>query len=188
MSALNFPCELFFCKPQNFVLNSESPTTFLDNADGPGVYLFTVQVENLHRVFYVGESQNISVRLREHLANYLSGSYTLYSRSGLEAGRLEFSWTSRGQLREQTLARLDQHRALLKEFFAVVGITYAVFPSDQFMRQRVESAILDALRKDPTTGEFLENYRVSVRSDADPHKIQVRCEEPILGLPSKLLV
>jgi hypothetical protein len=156
----------------------------------PGVYLLTIPVGDGFRTFYVGEGEWMVSRLRWHLACYLAGQYNLYDPTRLLTGTLQVSWSpKKGEIEETTLANLDDHRRKLEEMMRLVRVFLCSLPeSTQAIRQRVESAIIKALRDETEANAFLENERLSVNVRSDHKTVAVRQAASLFSIPSTLEV
>lgn len=156
-------------------------------AAGPGVYLLTVKVGSQDRAYYIGEAEHIGNRLREHLSSYLAGQYWLYSASSLREGRLEPSWKPPLKA-EQVLHQLAVHHAALREMLPLVNVYVARMERPRADRQRVESAMISALRQHQHANVFLENERLSVLVREGQVPVGVHGCSQVLGIPEVLLV
>lgn len=153
----------------------------------PGIYLFTVKVQESYRVLYVGEADQVANRLRKHIENYLSGNYQLYQAEDLQKGVLTPAWKP-GNPAEITASRIAELHAALTQSFPQFIIFVASADLNKTERRRVESGIILQLHEDLDANAFLENYRLSTAYSGIKQELYIDSGVALYGLGNRLQV
>ena len=111
-----------------------------------GVYLWCVKSpQDIYRVYYVGEAQNIKNRMDEHLKKHLSGLYDGYSIDSLKSN-IKILMHRAGEGMIPRFSHLDASE-FNKEFVEEIYVFYAEIPAtsdvqaDKRLRCRFETGI-----------------------------------------------
>ena len=89
---------------------------------------------------------------------------------------------------ESVLHRLADHQAALRPMLSIVRVFVCRAKHERPLRQRIESALITALRKNPAAESFLENERLSVCIVDGHFLVSVVGSQQIFGLPESLHV
>lgn len=175
------------------------PSVFSDPAgQHSGVYLWTVESDRGHMVFYVGmTTRPFSVRMREHLSEYLSGMYSIYDISKFREGRRERLWE--GMWRKGEEARypefLTRHDELWPHLWGMITAMRlhlgAVEGSDERLLKRIEAGIALHLYRQPGRVGNLQDPDLVYhprRPEEAPIRAEFQSDVPILGLPNQLQI
>jgi hypothetical protein len=162
----------------------------------PGIYLWTVECENVRRVYYVGETgRSFGVRMDEHLRGYLCGAYVLYEPCAFARGEKVVVWPGSLQWRQQERIRMcefvdrfDELAPTIREFVKQMRFWLAPFPAESHRpRKRIEAALAAALRTNCKDEIDLQDEGIvyeALRWDSEPHiQARIRCQVTIAGLP-----
>jgi len=162
-----------------------------------GVYLWTVNIEGVDRVWYVGQTRvRFGIRMAQHLTAMLSGQYTTYDAAALSKGDHRRAGKERSGVWPATLpAFLQEYEALAPQIAATIRLMHfhlAPLSGDAHVYNRVEGAIARYYKKHPeaTLKNFLTpGLRVPAAIPFDtPLRVLFSSEAPIAGLPPELLV
>lgn len=160
----------------------------------PGVYLWTVESDRGHMVFYVGmTTRSFSVRIAEHLQHYLSGKYTIHDISQFREGRREVLWEGMGGVRDRYPEFVSRRQELWPHLSGMIkAMRFHLGPvkeADERVLKRIEAAIALNLRgQSGSVGDFQDPgiYYPPRNLDETPIHVSVRSNVPILGLPGEV--
>ena len=151
-----------------------------------GVYLFSIPCSDGYRVFYVGMSLDIKMRMREHIRQYLCGRYWLYEPEAIRAGILKPIHTPCEP--EKFLKDAEAVLPKTLELLKLVRIFVLETPPDGRVLRRVESGLIDLLRNSQTENFKLENGQLSVWiPELERVKVKILGSEKVFGLQAELL-
>ncbi len=191
--------EISFQGPRCWADSPECSSIFSDPiGQQSGIYLWTVESDRGHVVFYVGRtSRSFSTRMREHLKEYLSGMYNIYDISQFRDRRTVLLWEGMWRPGEEVRFPdfLSQHQELWPHLWGMITSIRlhlgAVGESDKRVLDRIEAAVALNLREQPgAIGGFQDpniQYRPR-RPDEDAMRASFRSEVQILGLPDELQI
>jgi hypothetical protein len=158
------------------------------DAQGPGVYLWTIKSGNEYWVHYVGESKKVIKRQREHVIEYLGGGYWLYDPEQFAAGVLVPWYKST----ENITTFLNQYEILSKVAVAMISqfrIFYVSLADTNLSTKRVEGGLIRALKDNNETSSFIDNDKIP---PAFPEEEQMTVtfagHERLRGIPSSLAI
>lgn len=163
-------------------------------ARNAGIYLWTIEVQDGHLVYYVGETgRSFAARLREHLRDQLAGLYHIHAPTQFARGEKSMLWPgiydkhTPGRL-EDYVDRLPDLVAPLCSFIRMMRFHLAPIETNPRLRKRIEAALSDCFLSQPgRIGDFQESgvrYHRR-RPDEPPIRIQLLSNVPILGLPDQ---
>ena len=157
----------------------------------PGVYLWTLPLDDELKIAYVGQAADLVVRMHQHIFYTLGGGYCLYDPEELRAGRVT-AFTKNAEYSpglddsmEKFLEDLSRFQQMAREnlqcyryFWAEVSAWSGDAARD---RQLVESALI---RQAEDVSNCLQNARVSVapRTDVAVEVESVFCGKGVPGL------
>ena len=117
-------------------------------ADKIGVYLWTINVNGRRLPWYVGQTRRgFAARMGEHLANYLSGRYSVYRAEDLAQGRYHVLWRpNKGSAQwphtlPQFLGDFDRLKPDLMAMLRLVEFHCAPLDCEKHVLDRVEGTI-----------------------------------------------
>ena len=88
---------LKFFGPYSFLGEPEINVFSQDDAMHPGIYIWTVQLNNKFLIHYVGmTNKSIGNRLHEHIQKILSGVYSIHDPNRMLQGELNTIWSGLG--------------------------------------------------------------------------------------------
>jgi len=162
-----------------------------------GVYLWTVRLDEGELIYYIGETgRSFREGMCEHFREHMSGGYHLYEPDAFRQGRKNLLWPGRfGPTGERSLGRLLNRFPDLAPVMAALAEIYRFYVApmnhDRRLRERIEAALATCLYGQPgMIGEFQDrgiNYRPRWEAE-EPLLAELRCCEPLLGLPESLWV
>ncbi|MEO1203780.1 MAG: hypothetical protein AAFX10_13790, partial [Pseudomonadota bacterium] len=170
------------------LIPTDSRTWIAENPQAlkPGVYLWTVRVEDEYRVHYVGMSTNsMTVRSLEHLSASF-GVNPVYKPDELRRGRKGEFLFCRGEdewddVRDGVLPETIEYIREIQIFIAPIDVSnFAQYGKCEL--ERIESALINMIRESESRRRpFLVNSRRSrVVSDPD---IRVDISLPVIDCP-----
>ncbi len=191
--------EVHFQGPVCWTDSPQCSSIFSDpTAQRSGIYLWTVESDRGHMVFYVGKtSRSFSIRMREHLKEYLSGMYDIYDIAHFRDGRRKRLWEGMWRPGEEVRFPdfFSQHKELWPHLLGMITEIRihlgAAEEGDKRVLERIEAAVALNLRRQPgSIGDF-QNPDIRYRprgSEESPIKAFLRSDVPILGLPDEIQV
>ena len=162
-----------------------------------GVYLWTVNVDGLERVWYVGQTRvRFGIRTGQHLAAMLAGEYTTYDAADLARGKYRRVGEPRtGSWPDSLPAFLQEYETLAPHVAGTIRLMrfhFAPLTGDAHLHDRIEGAIARVYKghKDEALRNFLTpGLRVPAAIPFDkPLRLMLSSEVPIAGLPPELLI
>lgn len=184
--------------PFSLLTGSRHPCLFEASIPhGPGIYLFTVEIDGRHLVHYVGETgREFAVRLKEHLLAYCGGQYAIMQPDCLARGELSVVWEGMYPWHRNSERRarmfLEQSHVImpvLRHQIDLVGIWLFPLQTDARTRKLIEATIAAHLRKQPApVGTFIEaGVRYESRDPCEPSvRFRVSSAEMFHGIPDML--
>jgi hypothetical protein len=162
-----------------------------------GVYLWTVEVENEERVWYVGQTRvRFGIRTAQHLAGMLSGEYSTVDAGALKQGLHRRVGSARpGAWPSGLPTFLDEYEGLVPHIVGTIRsmrFHFALLTGDGHLFNRVESAIAWHYKRHPN--DALRNFltpglRVPAAIPFDkPLRLVISSEGAIAGLPQELII
>ena len=136
---------------------------FSDKApDKPGVYIWAVERLGELWLSYVGISDNMRARQKEHVQNYLAGNYRVYGSDYLENLKPELAYDPKTQDWIKFWANSESYQRLVREQLSATRVYFASCEKDL---ERIESGLISTIwdnAGDDGAGEhFLDNSRRS---------------------------
>lgn len=186
-----------FSGPWSWPGAEQAPSLFgAAEAKHPGIYLWTVPLQEGHLVYYVGETgRSFEVRMLEHFKEHCAGLYSLYEPGPFASGRRLRVWPGRYDAKEKrTAAECAAGLPALSPTIIAMAALYrfflAPFDVERRLRQRAEAALADAFYEGPgQIGEFQERgIRYSRRKTEEPPLECRVAPASILGLPVRLTI
>ncbi len=179
------PKQLWHEDPTNCILQDEL-------AQSPGIYLWTVEVNDVHFVNYVGmTSKSIADRQREHLDGYLAGKYWIYDSELFRQGRKQEIYRPEPSLGvAKFLKDYEVLARKLYKFLRTITLLYLPIDKETAELKQIESGLISTLQSsDDKVKDFLDNYHVSL-SVPDEGKTSVRMcfPVPIAGLDEYIAI
>src|SRR3972149_4691915 len=140
--------EIHFRGPLCWAGSPQCSSVFSDPAARRrGIYLWTVESDRGHLVFYVGKtSRTFSVRMREHLKEYLSGMYDINDISDFREGRRVRLWEGMWRAGEEVRFAdfLSQHEELWPHLLGMISamrIHLGAAESNERVLERIEAGV-----------------------------------------------
>ncbi len=135
-------------------------------AEHPGIYLWTIPFDNGHLIHYVGATgRPFTVRLHEHLREFLSGGSRIYEPAPFARGEKQLVWNAINfwsvAERNRVPALLEQFGELapkIRDLARLMRFFLARLDGKSRTRKRAESMIASSIRRrEGVVGEFLED-------------------------------
>lgn len=147
---------------------------FEDARDRPGVYLWTLTIDDRSEIAYIGQAADLAVRMQQHIFYTLGGGYCLYDPADLRAGQVT-AFTENARYKpglddsmEKLLGDLPELQEMARknlESYRYFWAEVSAWSGDATLdRQLVESALISRARD---KSRCLQNARVSVASRND---------------------
>ena len=140
----NIPIKLLgpyklFNENQNFIINQN----LIDKA---GIYLWTVKMNEIHLINYVGvSSKSIKDRLLQHIKYFLSGNYDIYETIDLENGILNKKYVPSEDY-SNYLKNIDENLNSVLGNLRVFNFFYAPLQENKYLLELIESEIIKIVR------------------------------------------
>jgi hypothetical protein len=160
----------------------------------PGIYLWTIPYRRGgYLVSYVGEtSVSFGQRLKDHVIQTMGGNYRICEAELLVDGEVKVLWNGlwRRGTRDKMLEYLEQaeHLApLARRELQLTSVFVAPLHVPTRFRRRIEGGLAQHIRnqESPTSSLLPDDIRYHQRRDSEePVLIEVRCPEPVHGLPT----
>lgn len=173
--------------------DGEWPVIFdVDEANSPGVYLWTVEQPTGYQTLYVGMTANsIAFRQEQHVRDFLAGKYWIYEPDSLLKGEREYlGYDPKNGI--SAFLRDYQHLSqVIAQQLGVLRVFFAPIESEKQFIERVESSLIELFRGTTESGKkpFLENARVSRLTNKDDRiSIPVTGTKNIHNMPHELEV
>ncbi len=158
-----------------------------------GIYLWTAGTPDGELVWYIGQTgRRFRARFSEHLAQFLSGRYSILEPQAFGRGEMIKVWSPAGRSAtdrwpEDYIPRMQELAPTLIQFLGVLHIMLAPLDADPATRKRIEIALGDHLAGEPEpVGTFQAPRYQMTPASGDPILINLRSEVPIRGLPTRL--
>lgn len=196
--ALEVAVQLRFVGPFSWPGTSDAPSVF-DTGESRhgGVHVWTVPQPAGHLVYYVGETgKSFAQRMLEHHSAHASGFYRVYSPAALAHGVKVPIWPGRfDPAGPKTGADCVKRYADLAPYLVELSRLYRFFLAparlETRLRRRVEAALAGALYAAPgRIGAFQDRgiRYAARRAEEEPIACGITSSEPLLGVPTHLLV
>lgn len=162
----------------------------------PGIYLQTLLIEDQYFVYYVGETNDLLRRTREHIAGFLSGDYWVYDPvATINKKKKSKPYDPASEQYEEFLTRSSELRAMAYEWLAALQLFVwidAKHELDGQGRRLVESAIITTVMNPqskstkPNSKWLCDN---SSRSPDRPVELGMSFRDgcSVAGLPNRIL-
>jgi hypothetical protein len=161
----------------------------------PGVYLWTIPTGPSFTVYYVGETgRSFGERFTEHTRAYLGGEYSVWEPEDFLQKRKVEVWgglwrPERRALMGEFLANLDRLTPRIAELLKAYRVFVAPMRGSERMRERMEAAIIRAIKLSDPHALLDENLRYRPRLPSeDPVTYEMRIPVPIEGLPARFQI
>ena len=114
----------------------------------PCIYLWTIRQRNSsdHLIHYIGETNQLGLRHREHLINILGLNYGIFDPEKAKGGVADLIWpglwrdrSSEGPI--NTLANYQRLNETVMEYLLVIEIFFAELDVEKEMRRHIEGCI-----------------------------------------------
>ena len=159
-----------------------------------GVYLWTVAVNGVEHVCYVGQTQRgFGTRIGEHVAALLSGRYDIFDADAMSRGISTVRWRPDPDAAARWRSFLGDYSNLSASVLDVLRILrfhIAPIDSDQHLYGRIEGALGRFFRDDAAESAarlFDRRIRVPAAIPGDrPLRFLLSSEATIAGLPDEL--
>jgi hypothetical protein len=138
-------------------LRFEGPFTFTEgdhcvfrspSANSPGIYLWTVRQkkDNTHLIHYVGETNWLGKRHREHLVQILGLNYGIFDADKAQEGACELRWNGlwRDRAPEASIratVEYSQLHEVVVKYISVIEIFFAELEIELNLRKHIEGCI-----------------------------------------------
>jgi hypothetical protein len=183
--------ELVWRGPFDWVGPAERSIFGSNWAKEPGIYLWTIQTGPSNTVYYVGETgRSFGERFAEHTRAYLGGEYSIWGpEEFLQKRKIELwggLWRpERKHLTGEYLANVERLLPRVVELLKSFRIFIAPMRGSERMRERVEAAIIRAIRLSDPHPLLDENLRYRPRLPSeDPVRYDMQLPAHIEGLPA----
>jgi hypothetical protein len=189
-ASLHFSGPFSWCSPDPAISIFEAAATRM-----AGIYLWTVEMQDGHLIYYVGETgTEFRRRMRQHWCDQMAGLYPIYEPELFAVGQKRALWRGLyGNDREAGLAafaqRLPTLAAALTRFVGLMQFHLAPLTCEARFRRRIESALAQHLYRQPgLVGQFQDVGIRYVPRRAGEAPIDVHCGSTavLLGLPASL--
>ncbi len=192
-----FPTQVHFTGPYSWPGAPDAPCLFEEEASRkPGIYLWTVQVQDGFLIYYVGETgRSHATRMSEHYREHAAGMYHVYSPAEFVSGRKVLLWPGRYNRADRKsipdcIAAYPQLATHIHALSHAYRFFLASVSSTQRARKRIEAAIADSLYGTPGfVGEFQDRgIRYDRRLSTElSFACKVTATANLLALPSEVL-
>lgn len=188
---------IVWCGPYHWYNSSDDGLFTQPEAQSAGLYLWAIPYQGQYLTYYVGETgRSFIIRFAEHAREYLSGIYRLYDPQLFVQGQKVLLWDGMWspKSRHHMGAFLHRQPELAPHIHAFLGalkIFLAPMEGDKRVRQRLEAALAHHLYKQPEiVGTFQDSglRYLPRRANEEPIVCTLVFPEPILGMPSELLI
>jgi hypothetical protein len=161
----------------------------------PGIYLWTVPLQNGHLVWYVGETgRKLRIRLLEHYQEHAACMYHVYSPAEFARGEKIMVWPGRydpadRKTVQECIAQYSRMSQPVEELTHLYRFFLAPLHCEDRVRLRIEAAIAKALYDAPgLAGAFQERgIRYVPRKDnEEPVACMITTAAPFIGMPERL--
>jgi hypothetical protein len=186
-----------FRGPFSAVDGGSAPLLFADPvARANGVYFWTVAVDGVDHVCYVGQTRRgFGARIEEHLSAILSGKYDILDPDAMSRGETRAVWRAEPDPASRWRRFLGQYRDLSTHIARTIDLLrfyVAPIEGDPHLISRVEGALGGYYReRAPTSARRLFDLRIRVPSPIPgdrPLRLVPTSTAPLAGLPSELLI
>lgn len=182
------PHELRWQGPAGFWTQPDCPSVFsVEDAEGSGIYLWTVPVGAGYRVLYVEAAAHMAHALQDHAGAYLTGKYWLYDAEALASGRREAVEAPAAHI-DGLLSRYEELGPRIHRQLGGIRIFFAPVAADHATLVRLESGLVKhLLEHSEDTRNFVVNEHVGIPI-SEEHRSPVRMvsEHPIEGLEGEV--
>jgi hypothetical protein len=187
-----------FAGPFSWPGTPDAPSIF-DAEEGRqfGIYLWTVPLQEGHRIYYVGETgRNFATRLLEHYKEHAAAMYHVYSPAEFARGEKVALWpgcfdTANRKSAKECILNYSQLCKQIGELTFIIRFFLAPLSCEGRIRQRVEAAMANTIQATPgIIGAFPnQGIRYEPRKDEEqPIECLITSPVSLLGLPERLLV
>lgn len=190
--------DLEFQGPYSAVDDGECRCLFADPIAGrKGIYLWTIKVNGIERVWYVGQTRRgFGQRTGEHLTKMLAGEYPPHDPEALSRGDSAKLCEGAGALSGPLMipAFLRSWETLMPQIVATIRLLrfhVAPFDGDPHLLNRAEGAIGRYYKAHPVpelSSFMMPGIRVPAATPGDqPMRLVLTSAAPIAGLPLEIL-
>lgn len=164
-------------------------------ADDACVYLWTIRRESdgAHLIHYIGETDALAKRHREHLIDMLGLNYGSFDLQSARQGELVQVWPGLWRDKSPTapataLARYASMAQAKAEYIEAISVFVAPLDVDRGMRRHIEGSIAKSLRakQSPDGALYPSDVRTGVSRSISGVRLHITSDELIAGLDSVL--
>lgn len=192
---LDVPVE--FRGPFSAVDGANAALLFADPvAQAMGVYFWTIAVEGVDHVCYVGQTRRgFGARIDEHLSAILSGKYDVFDAEAMSRGEPRVLWHAEADLAARWSRLLSHYHEIsphIARMISILRFYVAPIEDDPHLISRVEGALGAYYRSGaPVAARRLFDGRTRVPSPIPgdrPLRLVLTSTSPLAGLPNELLL
>jgi hypothetical protein len=164
-------------------------------AHQPGIYLWTIELQGAFFIEYIGETgKSFDKRTKEHLVQTFGGNYMILDMEAVKKiGEPFYIW--KGQGREEDRNFMDLYVDLapkILEYISSLRLFVAPLVIEKRDQQLIEGCLAKHLyHQEKNINKFFQKgirYVFNRKLDEDPFHVRLEAAQPILGLPSELLI
>ena len=163
----------------------------------PGVYLETVEYQDGYLIYAAGiTGRSMPKRFREHTREYMNGIYNVLDIGAMKAGFRKEVWHGFWMSKERPREKLAEYKKeqlkiqeAVREQLAGFRIFAANIGTNKRIRERLESAIMETLYKQPMPLCDIPDRGMRLiprRKSEIPIIVKSKCSVMLYGLPACL--
>jgi hypothetical protein len=164
-------------------------------AGAAGIYLWTVKQrgDQTHLIHYVGETQCLGKRHREHLIHILGLDYGIFDPDKAQEGVCELLWQGlwRTKTPDGPSKQIEAYQGIHEQVFrylSVISIFFAELNTDTHLRKHIEGCIGWNLRNNHREWKALypDDNHVGTLTNKDRGHLRISAPESIRGLDARI--
>jgi len=184
--------ELHFHGPFSF-LNKAHSLFGCEYARSRGIYLWTIKSNLGYLIHYIGETENLAKRHREHLINILGLNYGIFEVSQAREGKQVLIWRGLWRYRysfpiEEILKIYPGIASQVIEYINSLDVFFAELDCDLNIRRHIEGSIGWNLRNKYPDFKVLypDDNHIGTKRGKMMKKLVITSDEKILGLDPEM--